>query len=517
MAATDKQYLQAWEQFRDNINKATPIDLDETPADKKKRIKRLEGNFEEWCAFYFPTFYTAKPAPFHIAASKRILNNPEWYEVRSWSRELAKSARTMMEVLYLILTGQKHNVLLVSNSYDNAERLLLPYKVTLEANNRIINDYGVQQSLGNWEAGEFKTKQGKSFRALGAGQSPRGTRNDAIRPDVILIDDIDTDQDVKNSDIIVTRVSWIESALIPTRSISSPLLIIACGNIIAEYCCITEMGDKADIWEVINIRDEHGSSTWPTKNTEEMIDRVLSTISYNAQQREYYNNPIIEGETFERVLYGKVPPIASCETVISYFDPSTSNKDKPKGKIRGKGKASSASFKGGIIVGYKARKYYVYWIRLRQTNNKTFVKWLFEADEFLSDNQVDPKLIWVENNSLQDPHYQQVILPEIAKQAEDSGEDYPPVREDKRKKPEKFDRIEGTLQPEDQNGNLVFDVRLKSNPDMKTMEGQMLSVSPNAKMIDGPDMYEGAVWLIKNRKHRKKTKHRSGARESRKY
>ena len=126
------------------------------------------------------------------------LKNKRWYEVRAWSRELAKTARTMMEVTKLSLTGEISNVLYISNSYENAERLLTPVMITLESNPRIINDYGVQQKPGDWESGEFTTTGGCSFRALGAGQSPRGTRNEAARPDFIVFDDIDTDKDVRN-------------------------------------------------------------------------------------------------------------------------------------------------------------------------------------------------------------------------------------------------------------------------------------------------------------------------------
>ena len=31
---------------------------------------------------------------------------------------------------------------------------------------------------------------------------PRGSRNEAIRPDVLLVDDFDTDEDTKNPDTI---------------------------------------------------------------------------------------------------------------------------------------------------------------------------------------------------------------------------------------------------------------------------------------------------------------------------
>lgn len=492
---TDQQYLKLWEKFRDNIDKATPIDLSETPLERKNRVEELEKKPEEWFKYYFPNFYTSEPADFHKRSTRKVLNNPEYYLVRSWSRELAKSARTMMEVLYLVLTGKKSNVLLVSDSLSNATRLILPYKVNLESNNRIINDYGPQQAIGSWEASEFITKNGKSFRALGAGQSPRGTRNDAARPDVILLDDIDTDEDCRNPDIIRNKVEWIESALIPTRSISEALLIIACGNIIATYCCITEMAKKADDHEVVNIRNKYGKSTWPQKNTEEMIDRVLSTIGWTAKQREYYNNPIVEGVLFQDVTYQKAPQLRHCESVIVYADPSTSNKDKPKGKS-----ANSRSYKAVMVIGYYQFQFFTYWLRLQQVGNATFINWLYHAHEFCKQKGVDPINIYIENNSLQDPHFEQVIKPAIKTKAIDDCIPMIYVRKDERKKPDKFERIDGTLHPIDEAGNLLFDKKLEGTPDMDTMESQMKSVSPNAKIIDGPDCLEGGVWLLKNKK-----------------
>ncbi|MEZ2337682.1 hypothetical protein AB6735_18695 [Mucilaginibacter sp. RCC_168] len=492
MTSADKQYWKEWEEFRDNIRKSTPVDLNEDPTAKKKRIKDLEKNPEKWFKYYFPSFYTHEPAPFHIKATLRVLNNPEFYEVRSWSRELSKSGRTMMEVLYLILTGKKFNVLLVSSTYDAAVRLLLPYKTILEANNRIINDYGAQQSIGTWEAGEFKTKKGVAFRALGAGQSPRGTRNDAIRPDIILIDDIDTDEECRNKKRIKQKLQWIEEALLPTRSISSPLLIIMCGNIIAKYCCVKELGKKADHHDIINIVDKHGNSTWPQKNTAEMIARIRKMISSSAFQKEYMNNPIIEGTTFKQIIYGRAPKISRCEAVVTYADPSTSNKDASA--------ESDASDKCVVVVGFKDFKYYIYWIRLDQINNSGFVDWLFDAEEFLDANGVDPKKIYIENNSLQDPFFQQVLRPLIKKRTiERRKTSRPPITPDTRKKPGKFSRIDGTLEPLNRDGDLIFDNALQGNPHMDRMEEQMLAVSEECKKMDGPDGLEGAVWKIQKR------------------
>jgi len=502
---TDKAYITQWEIFKANIDRTTPVDLSETPVQKQNRKKRLEANPEEWFKYYFATFYTSEPAPFHLRATKRILTNPEWYEVRSWARELSKSGRTMFEVMYLCLTGKKKNVLMVSSTYDNAERLLLPYKSTFESNNRIKNDYGEQESLKNWEAGEFITAKGVAFRALGAGQSPRGTRNEAYRPDVILIDDIDTDEECRNRDRIKVKMKWIEEALIPTRSISGELLIIACGNIIASYCCITEMGKKADKWDIINIRDKHGKSSWAAKNSEADIDRVLSQISYNSAQKEYFNNPIVEGSTFTSLRYGAAPPLRTCEKVVVYADPATSNKAESKSSTKGVG-----------IIGYKNFTYYLYKIYLDHTTNAVFVDWLYDAYRYCKAEGVDTFTEYVENNSLQDPHYEQVLIPLINEKSRVFGF-YPPITPDKRKKPEKFSRIEGTLEPLHRMERFIANEKEKGSPYMERFEQQWLNVSPDCKEMDGPDLAEGGVWLIQNQLVRANTRFYSHQRPARKY
>jgi hypothetical protein len=226
----DIQAYNEWQAYREALIRATPIDKSESFAEKQKRIKRLESDPEAWFAYYFPSYCSAPAAEFHKKATKRVTANAEWFEVRAWSRELAKSTRTMMEALYLSLTGKKRNWLLISNSEDNAKRLLEPYRANLDSNRHIIADYGVQRGLKKWQSREFVTKGGVAFRAVGADQSPRGTRNDNFRPDGILFDDIDTDQDCRNPEIIDKRVNWIFGAVIPTRAINVPLLIIACGN-----------------------------------------------------------------------------------------------------------------------------------------------------------------------------------------------------------------------------------------------------------------------------------------------
>lgn len=486
---SDKKYFEKWQEFRDNFQRATPVDLNETHAEKLKRIEALEKDDEAWFKYYFPNYYSSEPARFHKRATKRVMNNPEWFEVRSWSRELAKSARTMMEVLKLGLTGKKKNILFIAATYDDACRLLLPYKSCLESNNRIINDYGLQESLGTWEAGEFKTKKGLAFRALGAGQSPRGTRSDEIRPDVILIDDIDTDKDCRNPKLVQKKIEYIEQAAIPTRSISVPLLIIVCGNIIAKYCVVNELGKKADIHEIVNIRDKHGKSTWPQKNSEALIDIALRTLTTSSIQKEYYNNPVNIGKLFQKVAWGKCPPLKSMDVVLIYADPGYTNKT-----------TTDSSKKAIGVIGKKGTTFYLYKVWLDKMLQSDFVKYLYDANAYVKSGKVDTFRTWIENNSLQEPFFEQVIKPLIREHGRKTKTPILYISKDTRAKGEKYARIEGTLEPIYKSGEIIFNEAEKDNTHMKTMAEEFIGVDENSKMMDGPDMLEGGVYILKNAK-----------------
>lgn len=486
MRTEDRQALQSWTDYHlALVNAATVNDL-ETVAEQRKRVKRLEASPEEWFAYYFPKYSTAKPANFHLKASRRILNNDRWYEVRAWSRELAKSTRTMFEVIYLAMTRKSFNILLISSTEDNAIRLLNPYKINLEKNARLINDYGVQQTYGRWEEREFVTKNGVSFRAIGAGQNPRGTRNEEKRADVILVDDIDTDEECRNTQRIDDKWKWIEKALVPTLSISGKYRIIFCGNIIAKDCTITRAIEKAHHADVINIRDKNGVSSWPQKNSEADIDQFLSMLSYTAQQQEFFNNPITEGTVFKEITWDKVPPLNRFRFLVAYGDPAPSNKEN-----------KSNCFKSLPLVGFYEGKYFVVTCFLQQVKNSEFVRWYYYLEQLV--NQRTQIYNYIENNSLQDPFYEQVFVPLFYEEAKNSGHEIY-VTADERKKPDKFARIEGNLEPLNRQSRLVFNIDEKNNPHMQRMVEQFKAVDPRlSSPVDGPDSVEGAVWVIANK------------------
>ncbi|MDR3046120.1 MAG: hypothetical protein LBU51_00715 [Bacteroidales bacterium] len=478
-----KKAMDVWKVYLNNLHSATDVETTLSFAEREQKRIYLENHPEEWIKFFFPKYTKYPFANFQKKAIRRILDNPEWYEVLSWARGLSKSTITMFCVLYLALTGKKKNILLVSSSKDNAERLLESYKLNLENNARIETYYGKQPTNRKWTACEFITKKGVAFRGIGSGQPPRGTSNEEIRPDVVLIDDIDTDEDVLNPDIIEKRWNWWERAVYFTRDASNPMLIVFCGNIIAPDCCIVRAGEFADHWDIINIRDKNGVSSWPEKNSEEDIDRMLSKTTTKAGQAELFNNPISEGEIFKEVKFGKVPNLKNFPFLVVYGDPAPGESKNKKSSTKAcwlMGKLNGITY---IIKGY-----------LDRVINDEFINWYIYLNQYV--NGVSTVFNWMENNKLQDPFFQQVFKPIVAKKRQEQNIPLY-IKGDEEKKTDKASRIEARLEPMNREGHLVFNEAEKEDPHMKRLVEQFKLFTPRLKFpADGPDCIEGGERML---------------------
>lgn len=483
MRPEDSLAYKKWNTFHISLIQSAAPDPDENEVAQAERIKRLEADPEAWFKYYFPKYSKYEPAKFHKAASKRIIKNDRWYEVRAWSRGFAKSTRTMFEFLYLSMTGRIHNLILFSYSYDNAVKLLLPWKLNLEKNQRLIHDYGTQMNIGQWTDGAFTTQGGCTFVACGSGQSPRGSRNEEIRPDALIFDDMDTDEECRNPKRIKDKWEWIEQAAIPTIDISENIRILFNGNIIAKDCTVIRAKEYADHADVINLVDKKGNSNWPEKVKPKDITYIRKKISMISFEKEYMNNPLSVGTVFKQITWDKIPPLNSFRFLILYGDPATSNKEnKPN------------SHKAVFLVGRLNGNVYVITGRLEQTKNSKFVDWYWEMDDYVKDKTQIYN--YIENNSLQDPFYEQVFIPLFAQKGRDTKHQIG-IIPDTRKKPDKFSRIEGNLEPLNSQGKLIFNIAEKNNPHMKLLADQFLAVEAGLPAnADGPDCIEGGYWII---------------------
>ena len=240
----------------------------------------------------------------------------------------------------------------------------------------------------------------------------------------------------------------------------------------------------ADHWDIVNIRDKNGVSSWPEKNSEEDIDRTLSKISKKTVQGEYYNNPISEGEIFTTITYGKVPPLSKFKFLVAYGDPAPGEGKSKKGK----------SFKTVSLLGKLNGKLYVIKTFLDKALNSEFIDWYVKLLDFVGGKT--NVYCYMENNKLQDPFFQQVFKPLVAKVRKERNVSLY-IRGDEEKKTEKATRIEANLEPMNRDGNLILNEAEKDNPHMKELEDQFKLFTLTLKYpADGPDAVEGGNRII---------------------
>lgn len=235
----------------------------------------------------------------------------------------------------------------------------------------------------------------------------------------------------------------------------------------------------ADFFEIVNIRDKNGKSTWPNKNTEELIDRVLSKISKASIQGEYFNNPIVLGKVFEALNYGKTLPLNKYKYLVAYTDPSYKS-----------GKKND--YKATMLIGKWKDQYHVIWVRCAQTSTDEMVEWQYDVLSFVNDRTA--VYLFIEYPSIDEP------LKLSIKKKNRKHKRPLALKADERDKPNKFYRIESNLEPLNRNGQLIFNEELKGNPHMKEIEFQFLALSPKSSAHDdAPDAVEGGVWIINHK------------------
>jgi predicted phage terminase large subunit-like protein len=478
MRVKDRTALLKWDSFKKNLIKSTSVDSNENALDKQKRIAHLLSDFEAFCTYYFPQYTTSPFAQFHKRFAKKTVENNRIFITRAWSRDHAKSVTSgVMLPLFLKMKGELKNMLLVSYSEDNAIELLRPLKIQLESNQRLINDFGIQKGRGNWEDGKFITADGCSFRAIGSGQNPRGSRNEEARPDYILCDDIDDDELCRNPKRLDNAWDWLIGALFGCLSIEGAKRFIIVGNIIAKDSLVKRSINVADDFEQINILDKQGQPSWKERFSLQECQYMISKMGYRLSQREYFNNPISEGKVFKKkdIVFGKVPDIAKMPFKVAYLDP-------------GFKKTNASDTKAWILAGIRDGKYYIIKAFCGQASITEMIEWGYEIDAYLKRKNTTARFV-MEEVFLQDLLYSDF---------KDYGKKKYPLSltGDKRKKPDKDSRIE-SISGHFERGNVVFNEDEENNPHMKELVEQFLNFEPGVKTKkDGPDATEGAFYIL---------------------
>ena len=490
-----KQMQLEWQEHCRQIQSITDTRslVRETAVEKERRIRRLQKDYAAFCEYYFPHFLQQRDkvtgevvrivhnAPFHNAAALKVKNTPNLKAVFKWPRGHAKS--THMDIftpLWLMFQPKRliNFMVVVGKSEDSANRLLGDIQAELGYNKRIIADYGKQMSMGDWTEGEFTTKDGVHFLACGRGQSPRGLRKREARPDYIVIDDLDDDELCRNPRRVREMTDWVKEALFGALDVGRGRFIMV-GNLISKTSVLADICKTKGVHvSEVKAVDGEGNPTWREKWTKEEARTYAEFVGYRAWEKEMMHNPIIEGTVFKQewIKYAKRPAWRDFDELVLYIDPSWKSKktnDTKAAKLWGK---------------YKSQLWHLRAF-VRKASVAELVRWCYDLYEWSLEQNI-PIRFMMEASFMQD-----IILDDFTIEGNLRGYQLP-ITGDKRKKPDKFKRVEA-ISPLWERGFVYYDLSQKDDPDMQAGIAQTLAFEKGMSgNDDAPDADEGAIWQL---------------------
>lgn len=139
----------------------------------------------------------------------------------------AKSTNfTFKDSLHAILYAYKHYILILSDSSEQAEGFLDDIKTELEDNANIIMDFGSLKGDKAWRTGVILTKTDIKAEAIGSGKKVRGRRHRNWRPDLIVLDDIENDENVNTPEQRRKLKNWFDKAVSKAGDIYTDIMYI---------------------------------------------------------------------------------------------------------------------------------------------------------------------------------------------------------------------------------------------------------------------------------------------------
>ena len=411
-------------------------------------------------------------------------------------REFAKTTITSFGyVLHQICHGRRHFIIIASDTEDLASDLTGYIYLELLYNERIKCDFG-ELVRNNWAVDDFVTLNDVRLKARGRGQRLRGLKHKQHRPDLIILDDVENDQQARSPDLVRKLLSWITGAIYPSIDAGGNLFWI--GTILARKSALyTAIHSEEEPWKhwtrrIYRALNEasseqeaavssncsqltaHGSlaSLWPARHPVATLleqKRLMGSLAFN---REKQNNPLDEEGVFQEAWFRFYYPadLTGKDLIVAgYFDPALAI-------------GASADYKAIITVGLDRKEmiFYVLDAYIRRGS----------LDEALRAAFIRHEQWYYWRFGVEDVLFQRLLINEFQRLEKERKVILPlqPVAV----KLSKEVRI-SRLSPLVERGQIRF---CKGQGNQDLLLEQLLYFPASTVHDDGPDALEGAVGLL---------------------
>lgn len=239
---------------------------------KVERASRSQHDFKYFFNTYFPHYATHESSEFQDDVFANVparIDAPEGMrDAYAAPRGNAKSTIFAMGlVIWCVLTERKKFMGILMDTMDQSEMMVEAVKVELEDNPRLAMDFPEHVGKGpRWRIGFLVTPKGVVIKGGGMDKKLRGWRRGANRPDLVLLDDIENDDNVLKPEQRDKLQKKINKAVLKLGPPDGSMDVIFYGTILMydsvlarfmekpgwrsiRYQAIKRWPDNMDLWE----------------------------------------------------------------------------------------------------------------------------------------------------------------------------------------------------------------------------------------------------------------------------
>lgn len=260
--------------------------------------KAALGSLVEFRRLLFPASDDVPPAPFHAEWSDILLRGDRHFAVEAF-RESAKTQIVIRaNLLHALSYPQPHRSYLVvicstqrtaSKKLQECSRELAASKDFSVLVEKVVEDSGLALEV------QYRTGQRVRIEAYGKGAAVRGLSWGAKRPDLVIIDDPQDEEDARSETVTETDWDWFLSDVYFLGQSSRIFLI---GNNLGERCIIERVlagAEQLGFQAVrIPVLDAEGLSAWPEKWPVEHVQAEREEFARLGKLDIWYRNKMCE-------------------------------------------------------------------------------------------------------------------------------------------------------------------------------------------------------------------------------
>jgi len=501
------------------INKSTIESItEESATSQEARIKMLlkPDNYGLFFNYYFGKdtpipLADSDCAWYHNAVYKELYYNHYITLFNIIFRGGAKSTHANLGYPFALKQSDLAKFFLIVGANEvRAAMLLQDMQVQLESNQRIIKDFGLQKTYGNWADGQFETIDKCTFMALGIDQPFRGLRANGVRLEYASIDDIEDRKRAMNTQLITEYVDKVTGDIQGAFSKTSERTIIN-NNFFVNTGFIGTLlkrkgfdvknfntkenfvkKEKYATVYLVNLTDKYYADieantacnftpSWKERYTKEDCLRKIEQYKNDKAtlSNEFYNTPIRVGKRIKKEWLKMVKP----KTFDAYLC-IVGNWDLAY--------AEAACHKALATIGVSDTNMTVIDIFCRQTDIDTALDYHYtHAKSIIKLN--GSTIFYYDGSVAQESVYQPMLI-RAAKKNRCYAIPIP-----QKSITDKFTKIDSVLVSTLLSGVLNFSEDLLENPDWTEAENQMLNFEKGSKYpVDFPDALTDAIIQAQN-------------------